>query len=287
MFAKDYSNKELMAAVCANEIVDNECVFVGIGIPMMAALVATRTHARNTVLFYEAGGIGAISRRLPFTISDNPCTENALIIPEMWRVFADTQCGYVDTGLIGGAQVDKFGNLNTTVITRGGEKSYAGPAVRLPGSGGGNDIASSCRKTIIVMSLSKDKFVRKVDYITSPGYLSGPGAREAAGLLGGGPAAVITDKCLMRFDPRTREMFLDALYPGVSVEDIKNSVQWDLKVSSKVKNLEPPLEEQVRLMRSMDPAGIILGKKSVDKEENFETWYREMKAAYESVTLEL
>lgn len=287
MLAKDYTSKEFMAAVCAKEIADFECVFVGVGVPMMAGLVATKTHAKNTVLIFEGGGIGAVSRRLPFTISDNPCTDNALYIPEMWRVFSDTQHGFVDTGLIGGAQVDRYGNLNTTVITNNGQKTYDTPAVRLPGSGGGNDIASSCKKTLIVMTMSRDKFVEKVDYVTSPGYLDGPGARQAAGIRWGGPVAVITDKCLLRFNERTKEMYLDSLYPGVTVEEVKASVQWDLNVADDVKILDPPSEDYVQLMRKMDPAGIILGKKSVDKVESFEEYYQSMLSAYEAAGLNL
>lgn len=287
MNGANYTNKELMAAVCANAIGDNQCVFVGIGIPMMGGLLATKTHAANTILVYEAGGIGAVSRRLPFTISDNPCTDNALCIPEMWRVFSDTQCGYVDTGLIGGAQVDRFGNLNTTVITKGGQSSYQNPAVRLPGSGGANDIASSCKRTFIVMTMDRSKFVDKVDYVTSPGFLSGPGAREAAGLRWGGPELAITDKCVLKFDGRTKEMYLDSLYPGVTLEEVRDSVGWDLKTAESVGAVPPPTAEQVALMRAMDPAGIILGSKQVDKEEDFFDWAEMMIKAYESVTIDI
>lgn len=286
MVAKEYTGKELMAAVCARELHDGETAFVGVGVPMMAGLVATKTHAKNATIVYEAGGIGGKSRRLAFTISDNPCTDNALCATEMWRIFGDTQCGYVDVGIVGGAQVDRYGNLNTTVITKGGEKSYDHPAVRLPGSGGGNDIGSSCRSTLIVMAMTKDKFVEKMDFITTPGYLTGPGAREAAGLRWGGPKAVITDKCLLRFDPESKEMYLAALYPNVTVEDVKACVQWNLKVADNVTVVDPPTQEQIDIMRGMDPAGIILGKKSVDKEENFMEWAEKMKSAYESCFLD-
>lgn len=287
MYASKYSTQELMAAVCAREIKDKELVFVGVGIPMLAGLVATKTHAKNTVLVYEAGGLGAMSRRLPYTISDNPTTDNALMAGEMWRVFADTQCGMVDKGVVGGAQIDKYGNLNTTVITKNGTKSYKEPAIRLPGSGGANDIASSCKETIIVMRLEPGKFVERVDYITTPGYIDGPGAREKAGLRWGGPTAVITNKCILRFDNKTKEMYLDSLYPGVTVEEITTIIKWDLKVAKELKTVEPPLVEQLEIMHKMDPNGIILGTKTVTKEESFEDFYQKMKSAYNSVTIEL
>ena len=282
---KEYSTAELMAVVCSHELKDNELVFVGVGIPMMAGLVATKTHAPDMVILYEAGGVGAKSRRLPFTISDNPTTDNALMAGEMWRVFADTQCGLVDKGVLGGAQIDKYGNLNTTVITNGGTMSYEQPANRLPGSGGGNDIASSCRETIIVMRLGKTRFVEKVDYITSPGYITGGEARKEAGLKGGGPIAVITDKCILRFDPTSKEMYLAALFPHVTIDDIKGNVQWDLKVADNIELIAPPLPAYLDHMRKMDPNGIILGSKTVTKEESFDDFYQKMKNAYNSTNI--
>ena len=287
MVAKEYSSKECMAYVCAREILDGWVLFVGVGIPMMAALVASKTHAKNTVLVYEGGAVGGVSRRLPYTIVDNACSDNALLLPEMWRLFSDMQCGFVDMGIIGGAQIDKFGNLNSTVITNGGQKSYAAPAVRLPGSGGANDIATSTNGTLIVMAIGKGKFVNTIDFVTSPGYLTGPGAREKAGIRWGGPRAVVTDKCVFRFDDVTKEMYLDSVYPGVTVEEIKDLVEWDLKVATSVRTLDPPEEEYVQIMRAIDPAGVILGKKTVENVEEFEDFYNSMVAAYESVQLKL
>ncbi len=281
----EYSTAELMAVACSYELKDDELVFVGVGIPMMAGLVATKTHAPNMVILYEAGGVGAKSRRLPFTISDNPTTDNALMAGEMWRVFSDTQCGLVDKGLIGGAQIDKYGNLNTTVITNGNAFTYETPANRLPGSGGGNDIASSCHETVIVMRLGKSRFVEKVDYITSPGYITGGSSRQEAGLKGGGPSAVITDKCVLRFDPVTKEMYLAALFPGVTVEEIKNNIQWDLRVAERLEAVAPPPVNYLEHMRNMDPNGIILGSKTVTKEESFDDFYHKMKNAYNSARI--
>ena len=278
-----YSTAELMAVACSYELRDEEFVFVGVGIPMMAGLLANRTHAKDMVIVYEGGGIGAKSRRLPFTISDNATTDNALMAGEMWRVFADTQRGFVDAGVLGGAQIDKFGNLNTTAII--GDKSYERPITRLPGSGGGNDIASSCQRTIIVMRIGKERFVNKVDYITSTGYITGGNARAEVGLKWGGPTVVVTDKCIFRFDAVTKEMYLDALYPDVSVEDIRANVSWDSKIAENIKQVEPPPLEYLTLMRKPDPNGIILGSKTVKKRETMEDFYNSMKAAYTSTEI--
>lgn len=283
MLAEKFTTKELMAVCCAHEIKNGELVFVGIGLPMMGGLVAARTHAKDSIFVYEGGGVGGMSRRVPWSIADNPTAENALMIHEMWRLFNDQQAGYINRGVIGGAQIDKFGNLNTTAII--GKKSYDTPAVRLPGSGGANDIASSAGETTIVMQLDKG-FVEKIDFITSPGHLTGPGARKKAGLLGNGPSAVITQKCIFRFDEQTKEMYLDALFPGVTVEDVKARVGWDLKVSPNVKAVVTPTVEEIEIIHTLDPKGIMLGAKSND-EEDFDEFFQLMKQAYEAVTLEL
>lgn len=289
MFSKDYTVNELMAVACSKEIKDYDVCFVGIGVPMMAGLVASKTHALNATIVYEAGGLGAISRRMPWTISDNPTSENALMATEMWRIFSDTQAGYINKGITGGAQVDKYGNLNTTVIlnSRGKTGTYEQPLIRLPGSGGANDIASSCEETVIMMKLAKGKFVEKVDYITSPGYLTGGNAREKAGLKGKGPVSMVTNKGIFRFDDETKEMYLESIFPNVTVEEIKEYFEWDLKVSDNLKVVDPPLESEVELIRTSDPKGIILGAKAVDEEETFDDFYNTMKAVYEAVVIEL
>lgn len=285
MFAKQYTASEMMAVACAKEIKDYEVAFVGVGVPMMAGLIASKTHAPNCTIVYECGGTGAISRRMPWNVADNPTTENALGVPEMWRIFSDAQAGYVDKGVLGGAQVDKYGNLNTTVILGGG--TYEHPKVRLPGSGGANDIASSCGETIIMMRLSKERFVQKVDFITSPGYLDGPGARERAGLSGKGPVALVSDMGVFRFDDATKEMYLDALYPGCTADMVRENVGWDLKVSPKLRTYNPPLTDEIAIIHKYDPIGIVLGSKKVTKEESFDEFYREIKAAYNSIELDL
>lgn len=280
-----YSTAELMAVTCSYELKDQELVFVGVGIPMMAGLLANKTHARDMIIVYEGGGVGAISRRLAFTISDNSTTDNALLAGEMWRIFADTQRGLVDTGVLGGAQIDKYGNINTTAII--GDKTYQEPAIRLPGSGGGNDIASLCGKTIIVMRLGKSRFVSKADYITSTGYITGGDSREKSGLKWGGPACVVTDKCVLRFDKISKEMYLYAVYPGVTVEDVKDNVQWDLKIADNVIQIPPPPLDYLEKMRKMDPNGVILGGKTITQKESFDDFYCKMKKSYQETEIQL
>ena len=282
MLAEKYSIKELMAICCSQEIKNGERVFVGIGLPMMGGLIAHKTHAKDSVFVYEGGGVGGVSRRVPWSIADNPTAENALMIHEMWRLFSDTQAGYIDRGLIGGAQVDKYGNLNTTAIF--GKGDYYNPKARLPGSGGANDIGSSCGETTIIMQLEKGKFVEKIDYVTTPGHLTGGDARKKTGLVGRGPTALITQKCIFRFDPETKEMYLDALFPGVALDDVKAMVDWELKVAKDVKTVQAPLQSTVNLIRQLDPKGIMLGVKS-NEEESFDEFFEIMKQAYESTEL--
>lgn len=280
-----YTNEELMVSVCSHFIKDYERVFVGIGIPLLAALVAVRRHAPNAVLIFEAGGIGPMTRRMIWSIGDNSTTDNALMATELWRTLGDLQRGFVDRGVIGGAQIDKFGNLNTTVIT-GENGTYEKPAVRLSGAGGANDIASSVKRFVVVMRLAKRGFVEKLDYLTSPGYLGGGGERWKIGLKGGGPEAVITNKCVFRFDSVTKEMFLEEIYPGVEIDEIQTEVGWDLKIAPNVKETPPPLAEEIRIMRGADPLGIMLGGKSSIKEgESFDEYYTKLKAAYQSAAI--
>lgn len=284
--ATEYSIAELMGAVVARQIRNDDVAFIGVGIPLIAGIVAVSTHAPGAILVYEGGGIGARSRRIPWTISDNPTTDNALAAAQMWRVFSDQQRGFITLGIIGAAEVDRFGNLNTTVIY-GTDGTYARPKVRLPGSGGANDIASSALRTVIMMRLRKGKFVSRVQFITSPGHLTGPGEREKAGLHGNGPVMVVTDRCVFEFDENTKEMYLAALYPDVKADDIRQCVNWDLTISPDLKEVEPPTEEQRRVMRAFDPMGFILGEKSTEQPESFDDFYNSIKCGYESMRLDL
>jgi len=285
-FSTDFNTNELMAVIVSKQIRNDDVVFIGVGIPLLAGILAVSTHAPDAILVYEGGGIGARTRRLPWTISDNPTTDNALAAQTMWRVFSDQQRGFITLGIIGGAEIDPYGNLNTTVIL-GGDHTYARPKVRLPGSGGANDIASSAGRTVIMMRLQKKKFVKELHHITSPGYLSGPGARKKAGLVGGGPQAVITDKCIFAFDGQSKVMVLSALYPGYSVDDIRDSVGWDLKVATNLEEVPPPTEEQIRILRAYDPMGFVLSSKTVVGKNGFDVFCDRVQQGYRAINLDV
>ena len=255
-YAKDFSFQELMVAAASHELNDHEVVFVGIGIPQLGALLAQRTHAPNLTLIYESGVVGTRPQRLPLSIGDPTLVSGTYGIFNFYETFSMLlQRGFIDVGFVGGAQVDKFGNINSTVI---GE--YEKPKVRLPGSGGGCEIAGLSKKIVIVTPHEKRRMVDKVDFVTSPGFLNGGEARERNG-LSGGPSAVITTMGVMRFDEETKEMYLASYHPGVSVDQVKQNTGWDLKISSKVGETEPPTVEDVNILRKdLDPQGIFLKK---------------------------
>ena len=256
-FSEDYTLQELLVAAASREINDNEVVFVGVGIPCLGALVAKFIHAPNVTLAMESGSIGPMSYRLILGIGDNACVENAISVCSLWRAFSDQQRGYFDLGMLGGAQVDKYGNLNSTAIF--GDGDYANPKTRLPGSGGANDIACSANRTLIMMNQQKRRFLEKVDYVTSPGYLDGPGSREKYGYAGGGPAVIISNMAIFRFDDETKEAYLDSVHPGVTVDDVRNEVSWDLKVSPDAKSTPPPTKREVEIIRLLDENKIYTG----------------------------
>ena len=253
-----YTASELMAVMAAKEFKDCEVAFVGIGIPLVAGITAKRFHAPNLNIVYESGCIGPQKYRVDFNVGDSSAADGALCLTSEWRVFSDMQCGYYDVGVLGAAQIDKYGNLNTTAIF--GDRDYSGPQVRLPGSGGGNDIGSNIGRVVVMLRLEPSRFVEKVDYLTTPGYLDGTrDARKRAGLLGSGPVAVVTDKALFRFDLKTYEMYLDTIYPGTGVEEIKSLVEWNLKVAPILKVAPEPAGEELAAVRAADPANLIMG----------------------------
>lgn len=254
--APAYKRTELMAICAAREIHDGEIAFIGTGLPMLGGMLAKHTHAPKCIMIFESGVVDARPKRTPLSIGDACLVPGSVMLCGLTEVFGlIMQPGYVDVGYIGGAQVDKFGNLNTTVIG-----DYRSPKVRLPGSGGANDIGSLAKRTIIMMKQDRLKFVQKLDYVTTPGYIDGPGGRERAGLPRGGPACVISDMGVYRFDPVTKEMFLDSFHPGLNVEEIRKNVSWDLKVAPKVRRTKPPTKRELQVLRTKcDPEGIFLG----------------------------
>jgi acyl CoA:acetate/3-ketoacid CoA transferase beta subunit len=254
--ATTYTSTELLACVAAQLLEDKKSVFVGTGLPMIAAMLAQRTHAPNLLIIFEAGGIGPQVPVLPISVGDSRTFHRAVAASSMHDVMSACQAGYVDYGFLGAAMIDARGNINTTIIG-----DWERPTVRLTGSGGANDVGSLCHRTIIMMRQDKRRFVEKVDFITTPGYLDGPGARERAGLPERtGPYRVITQLGLYDFDGDTKRLRLLALHPGVTVEDIKANSSFEILIPEQVQTTQPPTEEERRLLHEIDPTGMAIGK---------------------------
>jgi glutaconate CoA-transferase subunit B len=247
----DYTLEELMVVEGAREIRDDDVVFVGMRLPLLAFQLAKDTHAPYAIGIFENG----ILRDKPagdalYTMGDAPNTEGAIWTTSMMDIMALLQNGKVSLGFIGGAEVDRFGNLNTTYI--GGREQVQ---IRLPGSGGGSDIASLSKRFVIIMKHEKRRFLEKVSYITSPGFGDGRGWRERNGLRGGGPCTVITTKGILRFDSETKELVLDSIHPGITVEEVLENTGWDLRWSPKIEKTKPPTRYELRKIRKYDPHG--------------------------------
>lgn len=248
--ARTYTPGELMVAAAAREIRDGEVVFVGMRLPILAFCLARATHAPTAIGLFENGTVrDSPALEFVITISDGPNIAGALWCAEMREVMGLLQAGRVDLGFIGGAQVDRFGNLNT---------SYVGPpdrATRLPGSGGGGDIASLARRHVIIMAHERRRFVERVDYVSSPGHGEGGDWRRRVGLPGGGPAAVITTLGVFRFDPATREMMLASTHPGVTVAEVRAQTGWPLACAPEVTETPAPTTDELAVIRRFDPEG--------------------------------
>lgn len=249
-----YSSAELMIINAARLLRDGDVVFVGVGQPNLACNLAKRTHAPNLVMIYEAGVIGAEPARLPLSIGDPTLVSGALSVVSMYDIFANyLQRGNVDVGFMGGAQIDKFGNVNATVIG-----DYAQPKVRLPGSGGSQEIAAWAERCYIMTPHQKRRFPEKVDFMTSAGFLNGRKEREATGVRGGGMLAVVTDIGMLEPDDNG-EMVLTALHPGKTVEAAKENTGWDLKIAVELRTTETVTEKELRILREdLDPNGLYL-----------------------------
>jgi glutaconate CoA-transferase subunit B len=239
--------EEMMVIAAARELRDGQVCFVGIGIPSTAANLALRTHAPDLVLLYESGTLGARPDRLPLSIGDGVLAETAtavVSIPEVFNYWL--QAGRVDVGFLGGAQLDRFANLNTTVIG-----PYDAPVVRLPGAGGAPEVAASCREMLIVMRQTRRSFVAELDFVTSVGHGRGPGDRERLGLRGGGPHKVITDLGVLEPDPTTRELLLTAVHPGVGLDTVLEATGWPLRVSDDLDVTPPPTERELTELHAL------------------------------------
>jgi glutaconate CoA-transferase subunit B len=244
----DYTPDEMMSIAAARMLEDDSSCFVGIGLPSTAANLARRTHAPGLVLIYEAGAIGAKPSRLPMSIGDGILAETAdsvISVPEVFNYWV--QPGRIDVGFLGAAQIDRFANINTTVIG----DDYDHPKVRLPGAGGAPEIAAGCGEVIVIVRQTTRSFVEQVDFVTSVGHGRGPGERERLGLLGRGPQHVITDLGVLEPDPDTAELVMTRLHPGVTADQARESTGWELRFADALATSDAPSEDELRELREL------------------------------------
>jgi glutaconate CoA-transferase subunit B len=243
----EYTADEMMTIAAARMVRNGAALFVGIGLPSAAANLARLTHAPDTVLIYESGTIGTKPNVLPLSIGDGELAETAdavVSVPEMFNYWL--QGGRIDLGFLGAAQIDRFANINSTVIG-----DYAKPSTRLPGAGGAPEIAASCKEVLITLRQNKRAFVEKVDFVTSAGHLDGGDARAKLRLPGKGPVAVITDLGILTPDATTKELTLTSVHPGVTVEAVVAATGWPLKVAPQLDTTAPPTADELRVLRDL------------------------------------
>ncbi|OOC53721.1 MULTISPECIES: CoA-transferase subunit beta [Nocardiopsis] len=242
-----WTSDEIMTVTAARSLRDRMSCFVGIGLPSTAANVARRTHAPGLWMIYESGTLGTVPGHLPLSIGDGILADTAdtvVSVPEVFNYWL--QAGRIDVGFLGAAQIDRYANINTTVIG-----DYADPEVRLPGAGGAPEIAASCREVTVIMRHSRRAFVDRVDFVTSVGHGSGPGDRERLGLRGAGPMRVITDLGVLEPDPLTRELVLTGVHPGVEPDAVREATGWDLAVAGDLAVTPEPTDAELSVVRSL------------------------------------
>lgn len=252
----DWTLKEMMAVAAAREIRGGDIVFCGTGISMLAAMAAKRISAPGSVIVFETGAVDSELEEIPLSVSDPRIMQGTALnagLAEAFALLQNPRTGPRVVGILGAAQIDRFGNLNSTALG-----DYARPTTRFPGSGGACDVASLAGRTIVFMKHEKKRFVPRLDYLTSPGWLDGPAGRARAGLRGGGPRAVITTMAVMRFDEKSKEMVLDGLYPGVTVRQVQEAMGFGIDCSRAVE-VPPPADRELRVLREeCDPQRLIL-----------------------------
>ncbi len=256
-----FNSMELMICVAARQLEDGKAAIIGTGIPLAAAVLAQKTTAPNLILMFEAGGIAPQLVKLPISVADSFTQTNAILHGSMNEVMEMCQRGLIEYAFLGGAQIDMYGNINSSIIG----DDYCRPKVRLPGPGGANDLASFCWKTLVITPHDRRRFVKKVDFITTPGYLTGPGSREKAGLPAKcGPYKVISTLGLMGFDPITARMRVESLHPGVTREDIVENTSFELLFNDPLVTTPKPTTEELSVLREqVDPQGLIIGKRGI------------------------
>jgi glutaconate CoA-transferase, subunit B len=252
------NSMEMMICCAARLLEDGRTVAVGTGVPCAAAMLAQRTHAPNLVIFFEAGGVAPQLPTMPISVGDSRAFYRAAMATSMADVMETAQRGMIDYTFLGGAQIDACGNLNSTIIGT----DYARPKVRLPGSGGACDLASLCWRILVVTPHDRRRFVEKLDFLTTPGYLGGAGARESAGLApGAGPYRVITDLAVMGYADATRRMEVISLHPGVSMDQVRAATGFELSIREPLGSTEPPTPHELRILREeVDPFRYVLGR---------------------------
>lgn len=247
--ARACTASELLCVMSARLLENGQVIFAGVGVPLLAATLAQRLHAPGLTILFEGGTIGPhiVPGQLPPTTNEQRCTRRANMLVSITDVLLLLQRGYVDVGFMGGAQIDQYGNLNSSFIGPADD-----PQVRLPGTGGGNDIASLA-KMIVAMPQEKRRFVERVDFVTSPGFLRGGASRRDAGLISGGMYKVVTDLALLGFDEKTGRMKVEALHPGVTPAQVQANTGFELPVGAGVGFTEPPTAEELAALRRLDP----------------------------------
>jgi glutaconate CoA-transferase subunit B len=257
-----YNAMELMVCCAARALEDGRTVAVGTGIPCAAAMLAQRTSAPNLVIVFEAGGVAPQLPTMPISVGDSRTFHRAVMASSMADIMETCQRGLIDYTFLSGAQIDAYGNLNSTAIGT----DYDRPRVRLPGSGGANDLASFCWRILVVTTHDRRRFVEKLDFLTTPGYLTGPGAREAAGLPPGtGPYRVITDLAVLGYHDETRRMEVLSLHPGVTLEQVRAATDFELGARERPDTTRPPTERELEILREeVDPHRYILGRRARD-----------------------
>lgn len=246
----NYSPSELLAVMAARQLAGVASVFAGVGIPLLAAVLAQKTCAPRLTIVVEGGSIGpeVVPGRLPISTNEMRVAHRAQMLPGITDIFLFAQRGFLDVGFVGGAQIDRYGNLNSSFVG-----PTARPKVRLPGSGGANDIISLCRRVMVVTMHERRRFVPQVDFVTSPGFLDGRDSRRKAGLIFGRVHRVVTNLGIFGFDEETNAMQLEMLHPGVSLRDVTENTGFELLTPERVATTEPPSEAELALLRSLDP----------------------------------
>ncbi len=248
---------EQMICAASRLLENGATVAVGTGAPCAAAMLAQKTHAPDLLILFEAGGVAPILPEMPISVGDSRTFFRGVMATGMCEIMETCQRGLVDYTFLGGAQIDMYGNLNSTVIG-----PHERPRVRLPGSGGANDFASFCWRTMVITPQDKRRFTRQMDYVTTPGFLSGANAREAAGLPAGtGPYRVITNMAIMDFEETSRRMRVISLHPGFTLEQVLENCGFELLVAERLERTDPPTEVELQILRTqVDPAGYIIGR---------------------------